>query len=272
MPELPEVETVKNELIPLLVGQKIRGVTLNWEKMVEQPSVIEFQNEIKGRCIMDLYRRGKYLILELDEGWSLVIHLRMTGTLEVADNPDKTPLYSRAVIHLNGDRHIFFRDPRKFGRMKLVRDTISVLGKLGLEPLTSCFTPVALKKVLAGRKAPIKVVLLEQNIIAGIGNMYADEALFVAHIHPLKQTASLTDAEIGRLHTAIMRVLVLGIELKGASVSNYLRPGGEKGGAQHQFKVAHRRNKDCYRCGKPLNYIKVRGRGSCYCPYCQPRS
>ncbi|MBG7617526.1 MAG: DNA-formamidopyrimidine glycosylase [Chloroflexi bacterium] len=270
MPELPEVETVKNELAPLVIGRQISGVTLNWEGMVGQPSPKEFERGVKDKRILNLYRRGKYLLLELNGGWLLVIHLRMTGSLEVGDDLAKTPLYTRAIIHLEGGRHIYFRDPRKFGKMKLVKDAASIIGKLGPEPLEDNFTPAVLKERLAGRKAPLKAVLLEQNVIAGIGNMYADEALFAARIHPLKEAEALSADELKRLHQSIRQVLKKGIELKGASVSNYLRPGGQKGGAQREFNVAHRKNEDCPHCGNPLDYIKIRGRGSHFCPCCQP--
>ena len=267
MPELPEVETIKNELLPYVAGKKITGVDLFWEKMLRQPSPDEFQTRIKGQKINGISRRGKYLVFELESGDWLLIHLRMSGALLAGRG--LSPRFTRAVFHLDDGSDIYFCDPRKFGRIQLVRDKNSVLGKLGVEPLEKAFTAEVLGKLLGKRKAPLKAVLLEQGLIAGIGNMYADEALFDAAINPLRAAESLSAAEIKRLHRAIRAVLKAAIESKGASISNYYRPGGEKGSAHNHFRVAHRKGENCPVCGTALERIPVRQRGSCFCPKCQ---
>jgi formamidopyrimidine-DNA glycosylase len=269
MPELPEVETIKNELLPHVVGHNISGVTLFWEGMLRQPSPAEFHSRISGQRITGLTRRGKYLIFSLSSGDFLVVHLKMSGSLLLGrDSPSR---YTRAVIHLDNGSHIFFRDPRKLGRMQLVKDKNSVLGKLGPEPLSPDFTTEVLAQRLSQRKAPIKAVLLDQNFIAGIGNMYADEALFSARIHPLRAANSLSRDETQRLHQAMRQVLWSAIGSKGASVSTYFRPNGEQGTAHAHFQVAHQRDKSCPTCGTPIERMPIRHRGSYFCPRCQPK-
>jgi formamidopyrimidine-DNA glycosylase len=244
MPELPEVETIKNELAPHVIGRKITDITLFWEGMVKKPSLEEFRSRIIGQKITGLGRRGKYLIFNLSGGETLIIHLKMTGSLLL-----KAPhRFIRAIIHLDDGSQIYFRDPRK---------------------LKADFTAKTLAKALSKRTAPIKALLFDQKFIAGIGNMYADEALFRAKIHPLRSGGSLSPEEIKRLHQAIQQVLGAAINNKGASVDTYFRPGGQLGTAHFEFKVAHGRGKKCPRCGTPLERIAVRNRGSYFCPKCQ---
>ncbi len=270
MPELPEVETVKNELLPYVIGHRITGITLFWEGIVRQPSVEEFCSRLIGQEITGIARRGKYLIFSLSSDDLLIIHLKMTGSLLVSQDSSEPPKYTRAIIHLDKGTSVFFRDPRKFGLMRLVKDASSIVGKLGPEPLESNFTPQVLAQRLAKRKAPIKALLCDQNLIAGIGNMYADEALFAARIHPLRLGGSLTADEVERLYHAIRQVLWSGISNKGASTDTYFRPSGERGTAHFQFQVAHRRGQNCPVCGTPLERIPIRNRGSYFCPKCQP--
>jgi len=272
MPELPEVETVKNELEPYVIGHKITGVTLFWEGMVRQPPAEEFRVRLSGQVISALNRRGKYLIFSLSNGEVFITHLRMTGSLlakPAAAEPEK---YVRAIIHLDNGVAIHFRDPRKFGVMWLVEDAGSVTGRLGPEPLGAGFTPEVLAGRLENRSAPIKALLVDQSFVAGIGNMYADEALFAAKIHPLRQGKSLTRDEIKRLHQAIQRILRAAIEDKGASVENYYRPDGGVGTAHFQFQVAHRLGGDfCpIHADTPIERMVVRNRGTYFCPECQP--
>jgi formamidopyrimidine-DNA glycosylase len=272
MPELPEVETIKNELLPHLVNRRITGVTLFWEGIVRQPSVKEFYSRFIGQRLTGLARRGKYLIFSLTSGEALVIHLKMTGSLllrSASAEPDK---FIRAILHLDNGPEIRFRDPRKFGVMWLVKDADTVVAKLGSEPLEAGFTPQVLAERLRNRKAPIKALLFDQTFIAGIGNMYADEALFAARIHPLRSGGSLSPDEIERLHGAIQQVLWSAIGNKGASVDTYFRPSGEIGTAHFQFQVAHRiSGKFCSNCGTPIERIVVRNRGTYFCPHCQPQ-
>ncbi len=270
MPELPEVETIKNELVPYVVGQVIIGVNLIWAGIVRLPSAPDFSSRLIGQRITGISRRGKYLILSLSGGEILAIHLKMSGSLLIkpaAAEPDK---YTRAVIYLDGKNGLHFRDPRKFGVMWLVKNKEDVVGKLGPEPLDASFTLRLLKNLLHKRTAPIKALLCDQNFIAGIGNMYADEALFAAKLHPLRPAGSLSWEEIKRLYRAIKEVLRAAISSKGASIVNYYRPNGELGTAHFDFRVAHRRNETCQVCGKPIDRITVRNRGTYFCPCCQP--
>jgi formamidopyrimidine-DNA glycosylase len=194
----------------------------------------------------------------------------MTGSLLIDQDSSQPPKYTRAIINLDKDTSIFFRDPRKFGRMWLVENTDTIVGKLGPEPLEPGFTPQVLAQRLVKRKAPIKAILLDQHFIAGIGNMYADEALFAAGIHPLRSGNSLSPEEIERLHQAIQQVLWSAIGNKGASTDTYFRPSGERGTAHFQFKVAHRRGETCPVCDTPIQRLPIRNRGSYFCPNCQP--
>ena len=272
MPELPEVETIKSELLPHIIGCCVSGVTLLWEGIVHQPSVKEFYSCLIGQRLTGLVRRGKYLIFSLSSGEVLIIHLKMTGSLLLGKDSSEPPKHTRAIIHLDRGINIFFRDPRKFGAMWLVKDADSIVGKLGPEPLEAGFTPQVLVQRLANRTAPIKALLSDQTFIAGIGNMYADEALFAAGIHPLRAGGSLSAEEIEGLHRAIQQVLWSAIGNKGASVENYFRPDGTLGTAHFQFQVAHcLGGKLCPVCGTPIERIPIRHRGTYFCPRCQPQ-
>ena len=269
MPELPEVETIKNELLPHVLGRTIKSVDVYWEKMVKQPSVKEFRARITGEKITGLSRRGKYLFFHLSGGDVLVMHMKMTGSLLV--NPSDAR-FTRAVLHLDNGVAVHFWDLRKFGKMWLDKDASAVVGQLGPEPLDADFTPDVLAELLHNRTAPVKPVLLDQSIIAGIGNMYADEALFEAEIHPMKPAGKLSKTEIKRLHDAIILVLRKALKKKGASVRNYIRPDGQPGTAHDEFNVAHGVGKNCPRCGSAIKRIVVRGRGTYLCPKCQRES
>jgi formamidopyrimidine-DNA glycosylase len=273
MPELPEVETVKNELLPHVIGKYITDVTLFWEGIVRQPSVEEFRSRLIGQRIVGLSRRGKYLIFSLTSNEVLVMHLKMTGSLLLKPTSAsmQTEKFIRAIVHLDEAVSLYFRDPRKFGRMWLAVDAADITGRLGPDPLEADFSPEILAQSLSSRSAPIKAVLCDQSFIAGIGNMYADEALFAARIHPLRLGKNLTKDEVMCLYDAIQRVLRAAIGEKGASVDTYFRPGGEIGTAHFHFQVAHRLGgKLCLACGTPIERIPVRNRGSYFCPTCQP--
>jgi formamidopyrimidine-DNA glycosylase len=266
MPELPEVETIKNELLPHVLWRRITDVDILWDRMVKKPSAAEFRVRVIGRKIEGLSRRGKYLFFHLDNGEVLVMHMKMTGSLLV-DPPDNR--FTRAVIRLDSGAALHFWDPRKFGKMWLEASVDAIVSQLGPEPLDADFTPAVLGGLLHRRKAPVKPVLIDQSIIAGIGNMYADEALYAARIHPLKPAEKLTAGEVERLHAAIRKVLLKALKKKGASVRNYIRPDGAPGTAHDEFVVAHGVGKDCPSCGGPIERIVVRGRGTYYCPRCQ---
>ena len=236
---------------------------------MRQPSAEEFRSRLIGQKITGIERRGKYLIFGLTSGESLIVHLRMTGSLIVKPTSAEADRFTRAILHLDGGTELYFRDPRKLGAMWLVEDKNSIIGKLGPEPLEAEFSPQILAQRLSKRTAPIKALLCDQTFVAGIGNMYADEALFSARTHPLRTGKSLSQREIERLHCAIQQVLWAAIGNKGASVDTYLRPGGEVGTAHFQFQVAHRGGQPCPVCGTPLERIPVRNRGSYFCPKCQ---
>jgi len=265
MPELPEVETIKNELVPHLVGRQITAASLFWDGIVRQPSVEEFRSRLIGQKITGIGRRGKYLIFGLTSGEALIIHLKMSGSL-LLKPPER---FTRAILHLDGGTELFFRDPRKLGVMWLVGDKNTIISKLGPEPLEAEFTPQLLAQRLSQHTAPIKALLCDQGFVAGIGNMYADEALFRARIHPLRSGKSLSQPEIERLHHAIQQVLRSAINNKGASVDTYFRPDGQIGTAHFEFKVAHGLGKNCPNCGTPISRIPIRNRGSYFCPKCQ---
>jgi formamidopyrimidine-DNA glycosylase len=270
MPELPEVETIKSELAPYVVGRCIEGIELFWEKMVRKPSPGEFRSQLIGQRITGLDRRGKYLIFSLSGGKVLIIHLKMTGSLLLKPLFAEPNKYVRAVIRLDDGMAVHFRDTRKFGELWLEASRDAIDSKLGVEPLSVKFTPQYLADFLGKRSAPVKALLLEQSVIAGIGNMYADEALFAAGIHPARSGKSLSEGEIRRLQRAIREVLRAAIRNKGASVDTYLRPDGTPGTAHSEFKVAHRGGDDCPVCGAPIIRIPVRNRGSYFCARCQP--
>ncbi len=268
MPELPEVETIRNDLLPQLVGRHFTGVKLFDNQIVRQPLPEEFRRRLVGQTIKDIRRRGKYLIFQLSNGEVLIMHLKMSGFLRLQPSAKPEP-YTRAIFHLDNDTKLRFCDQRKFGVIWLMKDEVEIVGKLGPEPLEPSFTPEVLSRLLHQHSMPIKALLCDQNIIAGIGNMYADEALFDAQIHPLRKAKDLNGEEVQRLHQAIRQVLNAGIKQSGASVDTYQRPNGELGTAHFSFQVAHRNNELCYNCHTPLARILVRGRGTYFCPKCQ---
>jgi formamidopyrimidine-DNA glycosylase len=269
MPELPEVETTINDLKPYAAGQTIVSVEIPDDHAIAAPAAAQFQKALAGRRIKSLSRRGKHLIFALDNGRYLIVHLRMTGSLLIKKPGEAAEKFIRVVINLAGGNSILFRDQRRFGRMWLVDDPDTLVGKLGPEPLEAGFTAGTLAGILKGRRTPIKSTLLNQTLIAGIGNMYADEALYHARIHPLRPAGSLKKAEIDRLFEAIQVVLKQGIRNKGASTETYIRPGGAKGGAHLEFRVAHQKGKTCPICGGPIERIVVGQRGTFFCPRCQ---
>ncbi|MBM3141800.1 MAG: DNA-formamidopyrimidine glycosylase [Chloroflexi bacterium] len=267
MPELPEVETIKSELLPHIIGRRFTGVIVYDAKPVRQPSVEEFRRKLVGQKITSLERRGKYLIFHLSSGDVLVTHLKMSGALLL--NPKQTDRHARVIFHLDNGSQLVFTDRRRLGAVWLLENEQAVTGKLGPEPLTPKFTAETLAKRLQSHQAPIKAVLLDQAFLAGIGNMYADETLFAARIHPLRKANSLSPQEIRNLHKAIVDILRSAIDSKGASVDTYKRPDGQLGTAHFNFCVAHRGGKPCPVCGTAIQRLAIRNRGSCFCPNCQ---
>jgi len=267
LPELPEVETIKNELSPHIIGRRITDISIFDTKPVKQPLADEFRGKLIGQSINRLERRGKYLIFRLLDGATLVIHLKMTGSLLL--NPEQTDRYARVIFHLDDGSRLVFTDRRRLGALWLLENEQAVVGKLGPEPLDSGFTVETLAERLHKRQAPVKAILLDQRFIAGIGNMYADEALFAAKINPLRKANSLSTKEIRHLYQAIVDVLRLAISSKGASVDTYKRPDGGLGTAHDNFRVAHRGGQPCPVCGAPIQRLALRNRGSYFCPKCQ---
>ncbi len=267
MPELPEVETIKNELLPWIMGQTFTQVTIFDAELVPGSSTEEFRHKLIRQAIQSLERRGKYLIFNL-ANQALIMHFRMTGVLLL--NPKGIDRYTRAVFRLSNGSQLVFIDRRRLGVMRLVENVATVVGKLGPEPLDESFTPKILAQRLSQRHIPIKAALLDQSVIAGIGNMYADEALFAAKIHPLKKAHTLSTQEIQSLHRSIREVLCAAIGNKGASVDTYVLPDGQIGTAHFHFQVAHRGGEPCPVCHTPIQRTLVRNRGTYFCPNCQP--
>ncbi|MCC6944475.1 MAG: bifunctional DNA-formamidopyrimidine glycosylase/DNA-(apurinic or apyrimidinic site) lyase [Thermomicrobiales bacterium] len=274
MPELPEVETVRLGLLPTVTGRTIRSVEpVDFPGVLGDWSVEEANARLSGRAVTGITRRGKYLLFNLDDGNGLIVHLRMTGVLTLDERSSPFPRFHRLTIRLDGDHDLRFADQRKFGRViPATTDTIAALDrKLGPEPLSREFTPEALGTAIRARKAPVKALLLDQTVVAGLGNIYVDEALFRAGIHPAAPGASIAPDRIAPLHAAIQDVLSAGIEHRGTSFSSFRNAYGDKGSNQDHLAVYGRGKAGlpCVRCGTPLVRISLGGRGTSYCPMCQ---
>ena len=272
MPELPEVETVVRGLRDPLAGRTITGVTYDWPRALVLPDGPVFAGAIAGQPVRGVDRRGKYILIRLDPD-TLIIHLKMTGRLYVVpdDHVDHADQWVHYTFQLDNAHQLRFSDARKFGRVYLVEDPAQVLGALGPEPLDAAFTLDVFRALIAARKATLKPLLLYQGFVAGLGNIYADEALFASQLHPLRRADTLTGDEIARLYAAIRQVLDDGIEREGASVNWYRKPDGTKGSAQNALNVYGRTGEPCFRCGHPIERIVVGQRGTHFCPACQTR-
>lgn len=272
MPELPEVETVVRALRRPLLGRIITEVRNYWPRHIATPSVAELQQRIHGRRITAVNRRGKYLLFPLDDGQTLIIHLKMSGHLAVVSSETPPDKHTHTIFALDNGHELRFRDTRKFGKVYLVEDAAEIVGKLGPEPLEDSFTVALLQERINGRKRSLKPLLLDQTILAGVGNIYADEALFYAGLHPQRHANTLTETEVAALHAAIQQVLQMGIEREGASISSYIKPDGEKGEMQDAVAVFRRTGQPCYRCGTFIERIVLGGRSTHFCPVCQPET
>ncbi len=272
MPELPEVETVVRALRGPLTGRIIYHATYDWPNSLVTPDGPYFTARIAGQAVRGVSRRGKYIVIALAPD-TLIIHLKMTGRLYVV--PDRSMQYADRWVHftfqLDNEHQLRFSDSRKFGRVYLVSDPVSVVGHLGPEPLESDFTLDVFRARLRKRSGRLKPLLLNQAFIAGLGNIYADEALFASRLHPLRHADTLTGDDIARLFHAIRAVLREGIKREGASVNWYRKPDGTKGSAQNHLAVYGRGDQPCLRCGHPIERIVVGGRGTHICPVCQTR-
>lgn len=261
MPELPEVETIARALAPRLVGRRILGVSILARRAVLGDPA-RLGRRLRGRKILELRRRGKFLVLVLEDG-VLTIHLGMTGRLLWNGTPGP---HTRVVFRLEGAT-LLFDDLRQFGRIQAAPRAPARLAQLGPEALE--ITPQEFISRLSHRKAPIKALLLDQRVLAGVGNIYADEALFRAGIHPAARAARLSPRRLRRLHGAIQQVLKEAIAAGGSSISNYVNADGDPGGFQFEHKVYRRTDLPCTRCGARIRRILVAQRGTHYCPRCQ---
>lgn len=271
MPELPEVETIRQALkmggrgAAPIIGQEVRESSLVWERTLAEPSPAEFHERITGQEIVDIDRRGKFLLLRLSPD-TLIVHLRMSGDLNVVPSSEPVAEHDRLWLDLDDNRRLAFNDTRKFGRVWLVADTTSITGHLGPEPLDDGFTPEAFYANLHAHRRQIKPLLLDQNFLAGMGNIYTDEALHLARLHPLQLSNSLDESQSKRLWESIRQVLQEGIERQGASI-DWVYKGGD---FQNYFRVYQRTGSPCPECGNPIQRITVGQRGTHYCQYCQP--
>lgn len=272
MPELPEVETIAADLRGQLIGRRFVAAHIVWPRTLATPGPVDLNARLADRVVFDVGRRGKYLLIHLDAGETLIIHLRMTGQLTVAPagSPALEDRHARARFDLADGAHLLFTDARKFGRIWLVRDVTEVIGKLGPEPLDWDCTPAVLGGRLRKRRTAVKAVLLDQSVVAGIGNIYADEALFLSGIHPLRSAASLTDDEIRGLHVAIRSVLLESIDQRGTLLRDYRTPYGQDGAYKSRLRVYGQSGRPCPRCGVPIERIRVTQRSTHFCPRCQP--
>lgn len=270
MPELPEVETVVRGLRAPLIGRTVQHMWYDWGRTIHSPDAPEFAARIAGQTFHAVNRRAKYILCELDTD-ILVVHLKMTGRLYVS--PDAVQNEADRWVHfglqLDGGQQLRFSDSRKFGRVYLTDDVAKITGALGPEPLADDFTLDVLQARIGGRHRQIKALLLDQTFVAGIGNIYADEALFRAGIHPLRSADALTDVEIARLHQSIRAALQAGVDYEGASISWYRKPDGTRGKSQNHFYVYGREAQPCLTCGHPIEKIRVTQRGTHFCPVCQ---
>jgi formamidopyrimidine-DNA glycosylase len=271
MPELPEVEHVARQLRESLVGHTIVGARVFWPRAIASMEAEDFVAHVVGRQVTGIGRRAKYLLVTLDGGDVLVVHRRMSGNLVFAAPGEDYP-YTRVELVLDDGRRLLYTDPRKFGRLALIPEEQlpASFAALGPEPLENDFTPQLLAERLAGRQRPIKAVLMDQAVVAGLGNIYADEALFRAGIHPLRPAASLTADEIVRLHAGIQGALRTGIEHGGTTFGRHRDVYNEAGVNLEHVEVYRRTGQPCVRCGSPVERIVVAQRGTHFCPHCQP--
>lgn len=272
MPELPEVETIRRTLNQHVLNLKIDEVILRWTGAVSGYDDLPFEKVVKGLRIHSIERRGKYLLMTLEDGWSLIAHMRMTGRLNYYSTSHEPEKHTHVVLKLSkGELH--FTDTRKFGRLQLVRTgerlELPSLKRLGPEPLEEGFTHQELGRKLVHRKVALKIALLDQTVVAGLGNIYVDESLFQAGLSPVRMANSLTEDELTCLHHSIRSVLQAGVDAQGTSFRDYRDANGEKGAFQEALKVYGRAGEACTKCGQPLDKTRLGGRTTVFCKNCQ---
>ncbi len=270
MPELPEVETIVRDLAPHLGGRCVTGVTLLDPRVMPQ-GLEDFRSRLVGQCITCLLRRAKYIVAELSGGERLEIHLGMTGRLFLRHANDPEDRFTRAVIHLDDGHQLRYADQRKFGHLKVVsaEEWCERESRLGPEPLSESFTPARLRDMLARHRGALKALLLNQSFLAGLGNIYSDEALFEARLHPERPANTLTAEEVERLYHAIRCVLWRGIKNRGTTFSDYRDAQGRPGRNQEALAVYRREGERCPTCQGIVERVTVGGRSSHFCPTCQ---
>jgi formamidopyrimidine-DNA glycosylase len=274
MPELPEVEMVVRGIRQPLIGRTLTGMAVQWDRTLATPAPEQFAARLHGQRVLEVRRRAKYIVIGLAHDL-LVVHLKMTGRLYLtpADAVHADDRWLRVAFDLDDGQQLRFSDARKFGRVGLVRDLAEFgpgAAALGPEPLEDSFTPAEFYARLHRRGTSIKALLLDQSFVAGVGNIYADEALWRAQIHPLRKADTLSEAEAAALYLAVREALSMGLAHEGASINWYRKPDGSTGEAQGHFFAYGREGLPCARCGSPLSKIRVVQRGTHFCPNCQP--
>ena len=269
MPELPEVETIRRQLAPVVEGRRLAEIEVLDPRWSEPAPPWEIGNAVSGRRIERLDRRGKYLVWELSGDVHLVMHLRMTGNLLYTDDAR----FTRVKMQLDDGNTVVFADQRRFGTGVVLlggdaRDEYFA-SRLGVEPLSADFTADHVRELARGRRAPAKAFLLNQERIAGVGNIYADEALFIARIHPLRPIGTLRGKQFEQLRAAVVEVLEAGIDARGATIDDFRHADGAEGSFQDRFLVHLREGEPCVRCGTTIKKIRAAGRGTYLCPRCQ---
>lgn len=273
VPELPEVETIRRRLEPALSGRRIEAAFISDARLTRPEPPDGVASALVGERVARVSRRGKYLVIEFDGSSQLVVHLRMTGSFALLpDDAEEGPSHARATLMLDDGARVVYRDVRRFGTWLLAdrADVNRYLGeRLGPEPLEASFTRDWLAESLHGRTASIKAILLDQHVVAGLGNIYADEALWRARLSPLRPAGSLGITEVAALRRAMRAALRRGIVRQGASVRDYRDPDGRAGAMQDEFAVYGRASEPCPRCASPIAKTRVAGRGTWYCTTCQ---
>lgn len=273
MPELPEVETVKEALNQTVKGQTIKEIELRYEPMVKNMSADEFKEKLINQTIQEVSRRGKYLVFHFDD-YQLLSHLRMEGKYFYVDSNFELNSHVHVIFTLENGKRLLYQDTRKFGTYHLYDkaidlETTAPFQVLGLEPFATEFTPSYVKEKIQNKKKPIKSLLLDQTVVCGLGNIYVDEVLYRARLHPLTSSSELTDKDIENVVKYTVEVLARAIELGGTTIRTFSSSHGVSGTFQNELLVHQRKGENCYECHTPIEKIKVGGRGTYFCPTCQ---
>ena len=268
------METIRRQLAPVVEGRALETLTVSDARWCAPLDPREVEAAVAGRVVRALSRRGKYLTWELEAEVFLVCHLRMTGTLLYDPPPEGGPPHARVTFLLEDDHRVVFCDPRRFGTGELLLGSTALeaffAARLGIEPLSAAFTAAHLRALARGRRAPVKAFVLDQRTVAGVGNIYADEALFRARIHPLRPVGALRGEQLRALRDAVVAVLGAGIDAGGATIDDFRHADGVQGSYQHAFLVHRRAGEPCPACGTPIRKLVAAGRGTYVCERCQP--